>query len=65
VWGALETIERCRPVLVLEWKERLALAHGIALEKLRAALQGRGYRFELLHAHNEKQAEYKAMPPAP
>lgn len=50
MWSALETIERCRLVLVLEWKERLALAHGIALEEVRAAIQGRGYRFELLHA---------------
>lgn len=50
MWGALETIERCRLMLVLEWKERLALAHGIALEELRTAIQGRGYRFELLHA---------------
>ncbi|MBB5691933.1 FkbM family methyltransferase [Roseomonas alkaliterrae] len=64
VRGALGTIERCRPVIVLEWEAQLAPAHGVSLEEVRAALESRGYRFELLCAHNDKQTDYLAMPSA-
>jgi FkbM family methyltransferase len=60
--GALQTIQRCRPVVVFEWEDILATRFGVALEEVRRRLGSLGYEIDVLKAHNEKQVDYVARP---
>jgi FkbM family methyltransferase len=65
IMGALGTIDRCRPIILFEWEERLSHLHAVSLADVRTALEARGYRIEMLRAHDDKQYDYVALPPSP
>lgn len=60
--GAMDTIGRCRPVVVFEWEEHLARAHSRTLAQTRQSLEELGYRLQILRDHNGKQVDFVAMP---
>lgn len=60
--GAMETIRRCRPIVVFEWEEHLSCNQSITLEKVRTMLEDTGYRVQVAKQHNEKQVDYVAIP---
>jgi len=60
--GAMQTIERCRPVVVFEWEAHLAANFSVSLELIKDRLKGIGYSVGILKRHNEKQADYVAYP---
>ncbi len=60
--GAMETIQRCQPIVVFEWEEHLSERHGIALDTVRDKLELAGYRMEVVYKHNDKQIDYVAIP---
>ena len=60
--GAVDTIARCRPVVVFEWEEQLARSHSRTLVQTQQTLTELGYRLEILRDHNGKQVDYVAMP---
>ena len=60
--GAVDTIARCRPVVVFEWEEQLARSHSRTLAQTRQTLVELGYRLDILRDHNGKQIDYVAMP---
>jgi FkbM family methyltransferase len=63
IMGALDTIRRCRPVVVFEWENLLAADRGISLDQVIGVLAAIGYQVTPLYVHNEKQIDYIAMPP--
>jgi FkbM family methyltransferase len=60
--GALETIRRCRPIIVFEWESILARHHSVQLDDLKSELESCGYDFAELHRHTDKQIDYVARP---
>jgi len=60
--GAMETIRRCRPVILFEWEDVLARNHSVSLDDVRDALEGCGYELAELYRHNDKQADWVARP---
>ncbi|MFX1684452.1 FkbM family methyltransferase [Paraburkholderia sp. A2RI-6] len=60
--GAMETIRRCRPIVVFEWEKHLSCHQSITLEAVQAMLESVGYRVQVALRHNEKQADYVAIP---
>jgi FkbM family methyltransferase len=62
--GAVETLKRCRPVVVFEWEDGLAQNFSVSLSQVRAILRGLGYSCHVLKQHNEKQVDYVAFPAA-
>lgn len=62
ILGAIETIRRCRPIVIFEWEEKLSQPHGIPLDAVRARLNEIDYEIEAIYAHNEKQIDYLATP---
>jgi FkbM family methyltransferase len=60
--GALDTIRRCRPVVVFEWEKFLAAPRGITLAEVEGCLNELGYEVKPLYSHNEKQVDYIATP---
>jgi FkbM family methyltransferase len=62
ILGAIETIRRCKPIVVFEWEDILAGRHSVSLEKVRDLLEQSGYEIVELYRHNEKQVDYVARP---
>jgi FkbM family methyltransferase len=60
--GALETIRRCRPVVVFEWEEYLSRNVSVSFDSLVRCLSDLGYVVSPLKVHNEKQVDYVAHP---
>jgi FkbM family methyltransferase len=60
--GALETIRRCRPVVVFEWEELLSRHFSVTFEDVLKSLSDLGYVIDRLKVHNEKQIDYVASP---
>jgi FkbM family methyltransferase len=60
--GALQTLERCRPVVVFEWESALSERFTVTLDAVRRHLADLGYEVSVLKAHNEKQVDYVARP---
>jgi FkbM family methyltransferase len=60
--GALETIRRCRPVVVFEWEELLSHNFSVTFESVTKRLSDLGYILSKLKVHNEKQIDYVARP---
>lgn len=60
--GGMETIRRCRPVIVFEWEALLAREFSVTLDEVRAMLADAGYMLDVLKVHNEKQTDYLAQP---
>ena len=60
--GAMQTIARCRPWVVFEWKEHLAQAFAVTFAEVEARLGGIGYQVRVLRRHNAKQVDYLALP---
>ena len=62
--GAVDTIARCRPVVVFEWEEHLACSHSRTLAQTQQTLTELGYRLEILRDYNGlgKQVDYVGMP---
>ncbi|HEX9243996.1 MAG TPA: FkbM family methyltransferase [Anaeromyxobacter sp.] len=60
--GALQTIQRCRPVVVFEWEDVLSSRFGVKLEDVRSRLGSLGYEIDVLKVHTEKQVDYVARP---
>jgi FkbM family methyltransferase len=63
--GALDTIRRCKPVIVFEWEEHLSRNFGVTFESLCRSLSDLGYVVRELKVHNEKQVDYVARPAEP
>jgi FkbM family methyltransferase len=62
ILGALDTIRRCRPVVVFEWEDLLSRSHGIGFERVEHAFRELNYKLKTIHTHNDKQKDYAAMP---
>ena len=62
LWGAKETIERCKPVVVFEYEVRLSAAHGSQKSDYEKFFADIGYGLELLHSHEDKQFDFLALP---
>lgn len=60
--GAMDTIRRCRPVIVFEWEALLARHHSVSLDDVKSALGACGYEVQELHRHSDKQIDYVARP---
>lgn len=60
--GAMDTIRRCRPIIVFEWEEHLSSNQGITLDSVCKNLEAAGYRIEIVYKHNDKQIDYVAIP---
>ena len=61
--GALETIRRCKPVVVFEWEKHLSQRFTTSLDDVTQLLQAAGYRIDVLSRSIEKQCDYIARPP--
>lgn len=64
ILGAMDTIRRCRPIVVFEWEEHLANNQGVTLDAVRESLEAAGYSVEVAYRHNDKQVDYVAIPDA-
>lgn len=60
--GALQTIRRCRPVIVFEWEEILSRNFSVTLDSIMHELSNLSYEISPLKVHNEKQIDYVARP---
>lgn len=60
--GALDTIRRCRPIVVFEWETFLSAPRGITLDEVNDLFDQIGYEVKPLYMHNEKQVDYIASP---
>ena len=60
--GALQTIQRCMPIVVFEWEDQLAVNFSVTLDVIKRELSALGYGLSVLKAHNEKQIDYIAQP---
>lgn len=60
--GSMETIKRCRPVVVFEWEEHLSRHFSVSFETLQKLFGELDYELSPLKAHNEKQIDYVAQP---
>lgn len=60
--GAMDTIKRCRPVVVFEWEEHLSRHFSVSFDMLRKEFEGLDYELSPLKVHNEKQIDYVARP---
>ena len=60
--GAMDTIARCRPWVVFEWERMLAKPFEVTLDEVEARFAGLEYRVTVLRRHNDKQADYLAIP---
>jgi methyltransferase FkbM-like protein len=60
--GGVETLRRCRPVVVFEWEEALSKNFGVTFQSLKQTFYREGYKLELLHQHNDKQSDFIALP---
>jgi FkbM family methyltransferase len=60
--GAVETIRRCRPVVVFEWEELLSRKYETSLEDVMRLFREANYNVDLLKQTNEKQSDYIATP---
>jgi FkbM family methyltransferase len=58
--GGIETISRCRPVLVFEWEAELSRNFSVSFEHASKLLVEAGYEITVLKQHNEKQVDYLA-----
>jgi FkbM family methyltransferase len=62
VRGAIDTIRRCRPVVVFEWEELLSRKYETSIEDVMHLFQEVNYRVDLLKKINDKQSDYIATP---
>lgn len=62
ILGGRSTIERCKPVIVFEWEDKLSENFSVSLSDVKDILLPMGYTLSILSAHNEKQCDYIAMP---
>ncbi|MQT13975.1 FkbM family methyltransferase [Segnochrobactrum spirostomi] len=62
IFGAIETIRRCRPLVVFEWEENLSQAHGVTFQQAKDFLAAEDYDVFVLYRHNDKQIDYIAIP---
>jgi FkbM family methyltransferase len=62
ILGAIETIRRCKPVVIFEWEDIMAQHHSVSLEEIQTLLEQAGYDVAVLYRHNEKQIDYVARP---
>ena len=60
--GGVETLRRCRPVVVFEWEEALSKNFGVTFQSLKQTFYREGYKLELLHQHNDRQSDFIAFP---
>ena len=62
--GAVDTIARCRPVVVFEWEKQLACSHSRTLAQTQQTLTELGYKMETLRDCNGlgKTVDYVCMP---
>ena len=60
--GAMDTIKRCRPVVVFEWEEYLSHHFSVSFDKLRKEFESLDYELSPLKVHNEKQIDFVARP---
>lgn len=63
--GALDTIRRCRPVIVFEWEQLLSQKYGTTIKEVISLLREANYNVDLLKQTNEKQSDYIATPRIP
>jgi FkbM family methyltransferase len=62
--GAVETIRRCRPVIIFEWEAYLAANFASSLEEIVRLLEGLDYQVDILKRTNDKQTDFLALPRA-
>ena len=61
--GAVDTIRRCRPIILFEWERDLDLQHGTALDDFFSFFADLSYDVVLLHDTTPgRQADYIAKP---
>ncbi len=65
VRGAIDTIRRCRPVVVFEWEDLLSRKYETSLEDVMRLFQEANYNVDVLNQTNEKQSDYIATPRGP
>ena len=58
--GAMNTITRCRPVVVFEWEAELSKNFCVSFDQASRLLADAGYTLTVLRRHNEKQTDYLA-----
>lgn len=60
--GSIETIRRCRPVIVFEWEEFLSRNYQTSIEDVWGLLAEAGYDVNVLKQTNDKQSDYICRP---
>lgn len=60
--GSIETIRRCRPVVVFEWETRLSEGFSVTLDRVLTLFNSLEYDVDILLARADKQVDYIARP---
>jgi FkbM family methyltransferase len=60
--GSMDTIRRCRPVIVFEWEDHLSRNFSVSFDTLHQKFLDLDYKLSILKMHNEKQIDYVAFP---
>jgi FkbM family methyltransferase len=65
VRGAMDTIRRCKPVVIFEWEDFLSRKYETSREDVMRLFQEANYNVDILKQTNEKQSDYIATPRGP